>query len=369
MRFVLVGMVLIAVFGAAVASYGSYVSFGADSWVFQGGALLRAAFIMLVLIGSVVCFPVHNPVTLYTCNALGLVFGCVVIALRMTHGMDPSAEEASLFYVSRDGVTVLLVVALAQLILVPGWFALNATILSIALIVFLELVYITPGASENPLNLALTSIVAFAFVLGIGNAVQRLRRQAFVVHEQLRATNERLEQLARTDALTGCANRRHFFELGEVECKRSHRYHRPLSVIVMDVDHFKKINDRYGHAVGDRVLRAVANAVQKTLRQGEVLGRIGGEEFAFLLPETDTRGAAVVAERARYLIASLDSPTKDGKLNVTASFGVADNTVGIRNFDHLVNRADTMLYEAKNQGRNRVSLDEAARRNHEAISD
>jgi diguanylate cyclase (GGDEF)-like protein len=189
----------------------------------------------------------------------------------------------------------------------------------------------------------------------MGNAAQRLRRQTFLVHARLREANAQLEQLASTDSLTGYPNRRRFFELGEIECERSRRYNRSLSAIMMDIDHFKRVNDRYGHAVGDRVLHAVAATVGRSLRRGEVLGRIGGEEFAFLLPETDADGAVVVAERARRRIASLRVPAGDGTVGVTASFGVADNSLRSTDFDSLINRADTALYDAKHAGRNRVA--------------
>lgn len=354
-RLVLTGIALIGIFGSAVSGYGAYLSFGAESWIFQAGIWLRGAFIALAAIAAAIFIVARRPATLYAWNAAGLTFGCTVMALRMTLPPGAAAEDVSLFHVSQDGVGLLLVVALAELTLVPGWFAVNAIILSLGLGGFLWLVYAAPAATENPLNLMLAAIIAFAFVLGMGNAVQRLRRQTFLVHARLREANAELERLASTDSLTGCPNRRRFFELGEVECERSRRYSRALSVIVMDIDHFKRVNDRYGHAIGDRVLQAVAANVRRSLRRGEVLGRIGGEEFAFLLPETDADGAAVVAERARHLIESLRVPVEDGKVGVTASFGVADNSLRSSDFDGLINRADTALYDAKRAGRNRVA--------------
>jgi diguanylate cyclase (GGDEF)-like protein len=354
-RLVLIGMALIGVFGGVISSYGTYLSFAADSWVFQMGLLLRGMFIALAVPVVVIFIAARRPNTLYAWNAVGLALGCAVIALRMTLPPGAAAEDASLFHVSQDGVMLLLVVAMAELTLVPGWFAVNAAILSLALGGFLWLVYAMPVATEHPLNLILAAVIVFAVILGMGNAAQRLRRQTFLVHARLREANAQLEQLASTDSLTGYPNRRRFFELGEIECERSRRYNRSLSAIMMDIDHFKRVNDRYGHAVGDRVLHAVAATVGRSLRRGEVLGRIGGEEFAFLLPETDADGAVVVAERARRRIASLRVPAGDGTVGVTASFGVADNSLRSTDFDSLINRADTALYDAKHAGRNRVA--------------
>lgn len=354
-RFVLIGTALIAIFATAVSAYGAYVSIGAESWAFRAGLWLRGALIVLALVAILTFFVARRPRTLYIWNAFGLAFGCLVIALRMTLPPGASFEDMTLFQVSQDGVALLLVVAVAELTLVPGWYAVNAVIFSLAMGGFLWLVHLMPGGTENPFNLVLAAVMAFAFILGMGNAVQRLRRQTFIIHLRLREANENLEQLARTDPLTGCANRRHFFELGENECERSRRYGRVLSVILMDIDHFKRVNDRYGHAIGDRVLQTVAATMQRSLRRGEVLGRIGGEEFAILLPETDATGAVVVAERIRRRLGALHTPTDHGTVGITASFGVVDNTSGPTDFDSLVNRADTALYDAKHAGRNRVA--------------
>src|SRR6185295_6884032 len=134
---------------------------------------------------------------------------------------------------------------------------------------------------------------------------------------------QQMEELATTDVMTGLCNRRHFWTLAAAEWSRFQRYYRPLSVLMIDVDHFKGVNDRYGHAVGDEVLVAVANACREGKRNSDIVGRIGGEEFAMLLPETDLGQARIVAERVRQSIAASALQAHEAHFNVTASIGFA----------------------------------------------
>lgn len=163
---------------------------------------------------------------------------------------------------------------------------------------------------------------------------------------------EDLRILATTDALTGAKNRRHFLQIAEEERIRAQRYGAPLSVIMMDLDHFKHVNDSHGHAGGDEVLRRFVAIAKEHLRATDILGRIGGEEFAVLLPETDGAGAYVLAERIRQSIA--DTPVCwDGKvILVSVSQGVSCLDPDDANIHDLVSRADKALYAAKAQGRN-----------------
>jgi diguanylate cyclase (GGDEF)-like protein len=163
-----------------------------------------------------------------------------------------------------------------------------------------------------------------------------------------------LKQLAMTDPLTGIGNRRHFMELSEHELRRARRYNTTLSVVMLDIDHFKAVNDKYGHAAGDEVLKAVARVCGKHLRSADVFGRLGGEEFAFMLPETDIAGAAVFAERLRAALAAAEVPTSQGLVRFTVSLGVAELSAEDQTLDSLLQRADERLYAAKQAGRNRV---------------
>ena len=178
------------------------------------------------------------------------------------------------------------------------------------------------------------------------------------ITERKRA-EEQLAYLATHDALTGVANRRHFFELAERELNRAQRYGQPVSAIMLDVDHFKKVNDTYGHAIGDQVLRAAAERCSENIRDIDILGRYGGEEFAIVLPATDLTVAQIVAERLRRCIADAPVPTDKGDLTVTISLGVASNAQGQDDEEDvaaLLNRADAAMYAAKQAGRNRVAV-------------
>jgi diguanylate cyclase (GGDEF)-like protein len=165
---------------------------------------------------------------------------------------------------------------------------------------------------------------------------------------------EMLEKLATIDSMTGLFNRRHFLTLAEAEWTRFQRYQRPLSVLAIDIDHFKSVNDRYGHAVGDDAIIAVAGACRQNRRASDVVGRLGGEEFVLLLPETDQAQAMVVAERLRERVAAQLLHVHKVQFRLTISLGVAEATLGMSGIDALLRAADEALYRAKHEGRNRL---------------
>ena len=161
-----------------------------------------------------------------------------------------------------------------------------------------------------------------------------------------------LRQITKHDYLTGALTRRSFQHEIEREFLRSSRYERPAALVSVDIDHFKKINDAFGHPAGDEALQGVAQACLGVMRQSDVFGRIGGEEFAFLLPETTAHEAMQCAERIREVIENLRFKIGDKVLSVTASFGVATLTPTTRSAGDWVASADRALYEAKQLGRN-----------------
>jgi len=167
--------------------------------------------------------------------------------------------------------------------------------------------------------------------------------------------NRRLDHLARTDALTGCANRRQFFDLIESERMRCERYGRVFSVLSLDLDHFKRINDGHGHLGGDAVLRHFVARVGNSLRATDILGRVGGEEFVILLPETKLNDALFVAERVRVGVSSPPITLLTGAVNLTVCIGVATfREDGRDTVEKILARADAALYAAKNSGRDQV---------------
>jgi diguanylate cyclase (GGDEF)-like protein len=163
-----------------------------------------------------------------------------------------------------------------------------------------------------------------------------------------------VQRLAITDPLTGLYNQRHFTTAAEAEVRRACRYGRPLSAVMMDIDHFKRVNDSYGHTTGDRLLQKVAEGCRKELRQADVVGRYGGDEFAIMLPEIDLAAAKQVAERLRRTIAQTQLKTAKGPARVTASLGVAAVDCDNIRLEALLSRADKALYVAKRKGRNQV---------------
>ncbi len=177
---------------------------------------------------------------------------------------------------------------------------------------------------------------------------------------ELRATNARLEELSRLDPLTGLANRRHFDEVKEAEVRRAQRLGQPLSVLLCDIDYFKRYNDTYGHARGDECLRAAAQVLKQCFgRAGETPARIGGEEFAVLLPGSDAAAARAAGERLRAALAAKALPHAGSQVadHVTMSVGVAQfDPATMEGFDALLHRADQALYRAKAEGRNRVVI-------------
>jgi diguanylate cyclase (GGDEF)-like protein/PAS domain S-box-containing protein len=170
-------------------------------------------------------------------------------------------------------------------------------------------------------------------------------------------TESTLRDLAHHDPLTGVANRRYFYERAKQECARTKRRSSPLSIAVLDIDYFKQINDLSGHAVGDEVLKLLCNVSQHLVRETDIFARLGGEEFAVLLPDTNLDGAAVLAERLRQAIADSKLPLSSGALNCTVSIGVAMLKSTDTCIEDCLVRADGAMYKAKQKGRNRVEIE------------
>ncbi len=182
--------------------------------------------------------------------------------------------------------------------------------------------------------------------------------QTIIMSAMVRAWHSReqdIRTLSQTDALTGVANRRHILELLDEVLESGRSADNPVAVLMVDIDHFKRINDDHGHLIGDRALTAAAEALRDCLRQGDMIGRYGGEEFLILLPGTLVIHAMDIAERCRQAIGALVIDANGTSLPLTASVGLACRTRSdINNGDHVIHLADEAMYEAKKTGRNRV---------------
>ncbi|WP_051304881.1 sensor domain-containing diguanylate cyclase [Chitinilyticum litopenaei] len=183
-------------------------------------------------------------------------------------------------------------------------------------------------------------------VIGVNDITERKRLE------------EELKRRATTDGLSGLANRAHFMERSEAELQRARRYRHPLSLMMLDIDFFKQINDSFGHAAGDQVIQAIATVARSCLRDTDLIARMGGEEFAILLPETGLPHTMDAAERLRSAIESHVVATSEGhRIRFTTSVGVAELGFADESISDLLKRADKALYQAKHQGRNQVCVD------------
>lgn len=200
-------------------------------------------------------------------------------------------------------------------------------------------------ASAGIISLLLSAVALLVFVLS---------NRYFESTDRLRQAHDQLTLLANTDVLTGVSSRRAFLASLEAEIARAHRHKQCLSLLMLDIDHFKRVNDIYGHPIGDAVLQQFASSCAGMLRGHDLFGRLGGEEFAIALPHTDIEGAQSVGEKIRVAIAQTPIPTSAGPIAITVSIGLAQLEAGNVEVEQLIARADGALYQAKRDGRNQV---------------
>lgn len=232
-----------------------------------------------------------------------------------------------------------------------GFFSITITVYDIDRLLQLQLGMILLGA-----NLIGATFCGRAHLVKRKEFLELMRERAAreALQEEI-AKRLKLEKLlvhqTRTDELTGATNRRYFMELGDEVINRSHRYGRPMSLLMIDLDHFKQINDRYGHSVGDEALQQFSKLCLSTLRKPDIFGRLGGEEFAIITPEESLHGAVQTAERLRSRVEESFGATP---YRLTISIGVTELNETDNSIGDLLRRADNMMYKAKNLGRNCV---------------
>ncbi|HXF85898.1 MAG TPA: GGDEF domain-containing protein [Anaerolineales bacterium] len=224
-------------------------------------------------------------------------------------------------------------------------------------VLFVNHVLRTSGDPATLSTFLVAQIIAHALGSGSAIEIQRHRKISYRAYIHEKDAREVAAYLSNIDPLTESLTRRHFFNIAGSEFLRYLRYRRPLSVLVIDADHFKAINDTYGHHAGDIVLRSMSLVMLEQKRAQDTLGRLGGEEFGLLLPETNLAQAKIVAERIQK--AWENTPTNvDGELiRSTVSIGVAEATPEDKSFEDVLRRADRMLYKAKERGRNQVAAE------------
>ncbi|MBI3283850.1 MAG: GGDEF domain-containing protein [Burkholderiales bacterium] len=216
-----------------------------------------------------------------------------------------------------------------------------------------SLLFVLLSAISLPWLMVVNGLMMYLFALSLAGIVMLVIRSS---RQKAYLSEQQLLHLSRHDSLTGAYNRGYLTELAERELAVSRRYGRPLAVAMLDIDHFKQVNDNYGHAVGDRAIQALVDACTQNLRAIDHFGRTGGEEFVCVLPETGDAEAVLCAERLRLCLAALGIATEQGNLQFTVSIGVAVLNSRHADWDALLKDADSALYRAKREGRNRVVL-------------
>ena len=329
--------------------------------LFWLNAVLR--FAVLVFCWGLAWWLLRNPVLPPRLYRLTLIFFFVVLGNALL--LYPVSQREFL-----EIYPGLLVMMVGAFFFIPSTLnhRLLATAFAMAALGLETWLFFPPAPHQLPLA-ALFFVVTLVFCVVTSVQHARLRRFSFIdsVHSRHLTTllqqevglRRQLEEAARvqarTDELTALPNRRRFFELAEREMERAQRYDDALAVVMLDLDHFKDVNDSHGHAAGDQVLRAVGDACRDVLRTNDIVGRLGGEEFAILLPATTLDGARQFAERLRQSIAACRIGLPGVELTLTATLGVAARDTGeTLSLDELLARADAALYRGKAAGRNRV---------------
>ena len=312
------------------------------------------------------------------CTAGGLISVLVLIrsgwSLRL---QDPSMTQWQIRYALLCNAAAYVLLGQARgvtpvilsLVLMFGIFGMTARQLAAnmayALLVFaaaLATVAMLDEPGRSPALEAAHGAMIVLVLMGstfIAIRLQHIRRRLTQQKHQLSQALERISHLATHDELTGLVNRRHMAELIRMELQRCERAGRPLVLAILDLDHFKSINDSEGHAVGDQVLQAFARTVQATVRNTDVLARWGGEEFVLMLYDSDAASTLGLLERVRAKVQAMELSFDGRSVRVTVSMGVALSRPG-EPLERLLERADVALYEAKSQGRNRVVLQDEA---------
>jgi len=226
------------------------------------------------------------------------------------------------------------------------------TIATIASILLPATGYFLFSGTSMFTGMAVAAILFFVSSVRAARFLSVTLNQNFLMTRELDVSRRQAEKLANIDDLTGLYTRRAFYELGKVLSNSSRRSDEPISMIILDIDNFKKVNDSYGHAAGDTALIQVGRILQERLRRSDISGRIGGEEFAVILPGTSMQQSVQLAEELRKQIEELTIKAEDKSINITASFGVAS---GIDDLDTLGGQADKAMYRSKQAGRNAVT--------------
>jgi diguanylate cyclase (GGDEF)-like protein len=329
-----------------------------DGWrmgIIRVHATVAVLFTLLGLLAWIASRPRRNPPLRYM-QALTVAGSAVVLGFGVAiTGTDQQVTSSITPFLMASVATALIILLRPRL---------AVTLYILALAAF----ELTMTLTQDSPQLRLSNQMGGLTICGIGlilslilwhSHVRNLRQRQFLRQQrrELEEKNRQLEYLAGHDPLTGLFNRRQFDQLVAMELSRVARQPAPISLLMVDLDHFKFINDRYGHPLGDEVIRHTANLLRNYTRTGDSVARLGGEEFLLLLPDTSQSQARTIAEKVRRLLEETPLPIKDNLLYLTASFGIACLEAGTPGtYESLYAAADKALYQAKASGRNRVEV-------------
>jgi diguanylate cyclase (GGDEF)-like protein len=335
-------------------------------WYLTLAVLLPPVYVMLAPIPLVLLKQLRvarNVVyrRVFSAAAIGLGYGGASALIHVVSGHLGRGRLPA----DRHDIVELLLIVLADLAgrLINEWLIVGAVKLTDRTARVTAMMFTREAVAHDVVATCLAALVAFAMSFSLAALIVALpvvlMQKRFLMHAQLTAE-------ARTDAKTGLLNAAAWQHDAATEVSRARRYRPSASAAIIDIDHFKAVNDTHGHLVGDRVLRAIAERFQAQLREADLIGRFGGEEFAILLPRTTGAEAGRVAERLRGHIAREPIAVDDGRgerilVGVTVSVGVAELSESAKDLDELLAAADAALYQAKNAGRNRTCVMAPAR--------
>lgn len=341
-----------SVLGMIIAGIGIFSMLWMDRLLFTGSPGLISGMLIArscyVLITALFIYAVGktNRVRIFDRLILGWLF-LTVLFMLIFNFIRPVSYQSTAF----DAIVIFSIYALSPLQLRQNiLLVLGYTAGTLLINYFFKL-----GVDPLTLNVAISAQV-IVHVLGLGSALQMqsYRRKSFKAYIDERDAKEMVAYLANIDPLTKSLTRRHFFNIAESEFMRFSRYRRPLSVLVIDADSFKEINDAHGHHAGDIVLRSLSLVALEQKRAQDTFGRLGGEEFGLILPETALEQAKIVADRIQSVWEKTPSNLDGMLIRSTVSVGVAEAQAEDKTFDDVLRRADLRMYKAKEQGRNQV---------------
>lgn len=341
-----------SVLGMIIAGVGIFSMLWMDRLLFTGSPGLISGMLIArscyVLITALFIYAVGqtNRVRIFDRLILGWLF-LTVLFMLIFNFIRPVSYQSTAF----DAIVIFSIYALSPLQLRQNiLLVLGYTTGTLLINYFFKL-----GVDPLTLNVAVSAQV-IVHVLGLGSALQMqsYRRKSFKAYIDERDAKEMVAYLANIDPLTKSLTRRHFFNIAESEFMRFSRYRRPLSVLVIDADSFKEINDAHGHHAGDIVLRSLSLVALEQKRAQDTFGRLGGEEFGLILPETSLAQAKIVADRIQSVWEKTPSNLDGMLIRSTVSIGVAEAQAEDKTFDDVLRRADLRMYKAKEQGRNQV---------------